>query len=49
MELLINNGFEGFADVLRILLNEVDMNVKMDIENESADSNEKRIYRKNVA
>jgi hypothetical protein len=41
MELLINNGFEGFADVPRILFNEVDMNVEIDIENESVDSNEK--------
>ena len=86
MELLIENGFEGFADVLRILLNEamkierdqalgaqlyertqarrgyangykpktvgkryLDMNVEMESENESADSKEKRIYRKNVA
>jgi hypothetical protein len=32
--------------MLRTLLNEVDINVKMDIENDSVDSNEKRVYKK---
>ena len=105
MEMLIENGFESFADVLRILLNQamkierdhalgtalyertdkrrtrvarlfaneasllrlvsaiemeisedyiagkryLDMNVEMENEGESANSKQKRIYRKNVA